>query len=138
MDTILAPLGVSLHACSFTGHQIETQAIYNRCYLQSSVYAYAKLKRYADEDASNNMSRLLEVEHMIRVIDLKIANQFIVVERRVQELEEDDGRQSVVSSAEALRQRHRRHDADIDISDEEAIDLDLYPRVAERLAPGDE
>lgn len=72
------------------------------------------------------------------IFSLKIANQFIVVERRVQELEEDDGRQSVVSSAEALRQRHRRHDADIDISDEEAIDLDLYPRVAERLAPGDE
>lgn len=84
------------HGCKGT----ETQAIYNRCYVESSVYAYIKLKNYADDDASIHMSRVQEVQRMVNVNVLRTANQLLVAEERVQELEEGDGRQSPVISDE--------------------------------------
>lgn len=50
------------------GHDAETLLLrYNRDFVKSAVYAYVKLRRFADEDANNHVSLIASIQEKVLV-----------------------------------------------------------------------
>ncbi|VDP28228.1 unnamed protein product [Heligmosomoides polygyrus] len=58
------------------GHDAETLLLrYNRDFVKSAVYAYVKLRRFADEDANNHVSLIASIQEKVLVEDLASINE---------------------------------------------------------------